>query len=288
MLINVSRFNHVQEQVQDKVNELLKALADAINSWSRADWTKSQAMKELHRVWKAEFEGTEGLNVDWDQARVQLVDAIKSIEPKLVNMKGSGIDYEKAPPGGLHLIGIGGLALARGLTLEGLAISYVLRNVGAADTLLQMGRWFGYRPGFEKLCRIHATQDLIDDFAAVSESVEELRTDFQRMAFLNKTPYEFGLKVRQSPTGIAITAANKMRTAKEISLAEDFSTRHIQAYSLHDDADKNQKNIDQARSFINYLFESHKKSFEISTKPSNDCGKVLGNDAATEVSKELI
>ncbi len=263
MLINVSRFNHVQEQVKDKVNDLLRELADAINSWSRADWKKSPNMKDLHRVWKQEFEGTEGLTVDWDQTRYQLLDAIKSIEPKLVNMRGSGIDYEKAPEGGLHLIGIGGLALARGLTLEGLAISYVLRNVGAADTLLQMGRWFGYRPGFEKLCRIHATQDLIDDFAAVSESVEELRTDFQRMAFLNKTPYEFGLKVRQSPTGIAITAANKMRTAKEISLAEDFSTRHIQAHSLHDDIAKNQKNLELSKSFIKELTESNKDSFEI-------------------------
>ncbi len=266
MLINVSRFNHVQEQVQEKVNDLLNSLADAINSWSRADWKKSPAMKDLHRVWQAEFEGTEGLNVNWDQTRSQLVDAIKTIETKLVNMKGSGVDYEKAPPAGLHLIGIGGLALARGLTLEGLAISYVLRNVGAADTLLQMGRWFGYRPGFEKLCRIHATQDLIDDFAAVSESVEELRTDFQRMAFLNKTPYEFGLKVRQSPTGIAITAANKMRTAKEISLAEDFSTRHIQAHSLHDDVTKNQKNIELAQAFINHLKKAHNDSFEINTE----------------------
>lgn len=266
MLINVSRFNHVQEQVQDKVNELLTSLSDAINSWSRADWKKSPTMKDLHRVWQAEFEGAEGLTVSWDQTRMQLVDAIKSIETKLVNMKGSGIDYEKAPPGGLHLIGIGGLALARGLTLEGLAISYVLRNVGAADTLLQMGRWFGYRPGFEKLCRIHATQDLIDDFAAVSESVEELRTDFQRMAFLDKTPYEFGLKVRQSPTGIAITAANKMRTAQEISLAEDFSTRHIQAHSLHDDIAANKKNLNLAKEFINHLSRSHNDSFEINTE----------------------
>ena len=265
MLINVSRFNHVQEQVQDKVNELLVSLADAINSWSRANWKKSPIMKDLHRVWQAEFEGTKDLTVSWDQIRMLLVEAMKSIETKLVNMKGSGIDYEKAPQGGLHLIGIGGLALARGLTLEGLAISYVLRNVGAADTLLQMGRWFGYRPGFEKLCRIHATQDLIDDFAAVSESVEELRTDFQRMAFLDKTPYEFGLKVRQSPTGIAITAANKMRTAQGISLAEDFSTRHIQAYSLHDDVATNQKNLDLAQAFIKYLSKSHHDSFEINT-----------------------
>lgn len=266
MLINVSRFNHVQEQIQDKVNDLLKSLAAAINSWSQADWKKSPGMQDLHRVWQEEFQRAEGINVNWDQARVNLVDAIKSIETKLVNMKGSGIDYEKAPPSGLHLIGIGGLALARGLTLEGLAISYVLRNVGAADTLLQMGRWFGYRPGFEKLCRIHATQDLIDDFAAVSESVEELRTDFKRMAFLNKTPYEFGLKVRQSPTGIAITAANKMRTAKEISLAEDFSTRHIQAHSLHDNNVENKKNMDRAQAFINNLHENHKDAFEINTE----------------------
>jgi hypothetical protein len=263
MLINVSRFNHVQEQIKDKVDELLKSLTAAINSWSRFEWEKSSAMKDLYRVWKKEYEGIDSLNLSWDQVRIHLIDAIKLIEPKLVNMKGSGIDYEKAPPSGLHLIGIGGLALARGLTLEGLAVSYVLRNVGAADTLLQMGRWFGYRPGFEDLCRIHATQDLIDDFAAVSESVEELRTDFQRMAFLNKTPYEFGLKVRQSPTGIAITAANKMRSAQEISLAEDFSTRHIQAYSLHDDANKNKKNIDQSLAFIQTLSQNHHDSLVI-------------------------
>ena len=89
----------------------------------------------------------------------------------------------------MHVIGSGGLALARGLTLEGLAVSYALRNVGAADTLLQMGRWFGYRPGYENLCRIHAAEGLIDDFEYVSESVEELRTDFQRMVQLGKTPY---------------------------------------------------------------------------------------------------
>jgi len=266
MLINVSRFNNVQAQVQEKVDDLLKSLSDAIRVWSRAEWKKSPAMQELYQIWSSEFEGSEGLAISWDQARLQLVDAISSIETKLVNMKGSGIDYENAPPSGHHLIGIGGLALARGLTLEGLAISYVLRNVGAADTLLQMGRWFGYRPGFENLCRIHATNDLIDDFAAVSESVEELRIDFQRMALLNKTPYDFGLKVRQSPTGIAITAANKMRTAQEISLAEDFSTRHIQAHSLHDDASKNQKNVATSLDFIKLLTDQHGHKFENDTE----------------------
>jgi len=266
MLINVSRFNYVQEQLKERVDDFIKINTDGISAWSKADWKKSDIMNDLHRVWRDEFEHVNGLSITWDQIRRNLYDAITSINSRLVNMNGSGIDYEKAPASGMHIIGIGGLALARGLTLEGLAVSYVLRNVGAADTLLQMGRWFGYRPGFEKLCRIHATKDLINDFSAVSESVEELRTDFQRMAFLGKTPYDFGLKVRQSPTGIAITAANKMRTATQISLAEDFSTRHVQAHSLHDDVNKNKKNVELAIQFANYLKETYPDNFKLDKK----------------------
>ena len=263
MLVNVSRFNHVQDQVKDKIDDLRQAIYEGVKAFSRVPhWEKSAVMQDLNRVWRREFEGVEGLSISWDETRLHLYDALQTIESKLVNMRGSGIDYEAAPPVGLHLIAVGGLALARGLTLEGLAVSYALRNVGAADTLLQMGRWFGYRPGFEKLCKIHATQDVIDDFAAVTESVEELRTDFQRMALLNKTPFDFGLKVRQSPTGIAITAANKMRTAKEISLAEDFSTRHIQAHSIHDDVIKNTRNFESSLKFLNLLSNEHSALFE--------------------------
>ena len=250
MLINVSRFNYVQEQVQEGVDEFLKLASDAFNSWALTDWKTSAILRELHRVWRLEYADVVDRGIDWDSVRTHLVDAINSIQSKLINMRGVAINYETAPPEGLHLIAIGGLALARGLTLEGLAISYALRNVGAADTLLQMGRWFGYRPGFEKLCRIHATQDLIDDFSEISQSVEELRVDFQRMALLGKTPYEFGLKVRQSPTGIAITAANKMRSATPISLAEDFSTRHVQAHSLSDNVSVNAKNMKLVLEFV--------------------------------------
>ena len=267
MLINVSRFNFVQDQIKDIVDEFLSSLAKAVDAWALSDsWSKSEAICELHRVWKIEYEDlSHSRGIDWYMVREQLLSSIKSIEPKLINMKGVALDYEKAPPGGFHLIAIGGLALARGLTLEGLAISYALRNVGAADTLLQMGRWFGYRSGYEALCRVHAPQDLIDDFSSISESVEELRTDFQRMALLNKTPFDFGLKVRQSSTGIAITAANKMRSATPIVLAEDFSTRHVQAHSFHDNEAANLKNMSVAQDFIRKLLEKFPKNYEHNT-----------------------
>lgn len=241
-LVNVSRFNAVQAQVRDLLDVALAELGSAIESWAMAAWESSPALVALKRVWDSEYAGT--VEFDWDSIRTHLKASITPMETRLVNMKGGSIDYESAPPTGLHLIAVGGLALARGLTLEGLLVSYVLRNVGAADTLLQMGRWFGYRPGFENICRVHVTPPLIGDFEEVSASVEELRADFKRMALLGKTPFEFGLKVRHSPTGIAITASNKMRTATEISLAENFSNRHVQAYSVYESNEVNRKNLE--------------------------------------------
>lgn len=231
MLVNVSRFNAVQSQIRDLIESELADLRSSIETWAMASWEKSPALLQLKRVWDAEYADIAGMT--WDEIRPHLNPSISSISSLLVNMRGGTIEYERAPSTGLHVIGVGGLALARGLTLEGLLVSYVLRNVGAADTLLQMGRWFGYRPGFENLCRIHVTPGLVGDFREVSESVEELRADFRRMALLGKKPFEFGLKVRQSPTGIAITAKNKMRSAAPLSLAEDFSTRHLQAYAIY-------------------------------------------------------
>lgn len=249
MLINVSRFNAVQGQVKSLVDSLLLEIRQGIETWSLSNWKKSQVMKDLKRVWDKEYAAQDGQELDWDEICPVLVEAVRSVTSQLVNMKGGGINYDAAPATGLHVIAIGGLALARGLTLEGLTVSYVLRKVGAADTLLQMGRWFGYRPGFEKICRIHATPSLIEDFSAVCESVEELRSDFERMARLGKLPIEFGLKVRQSPTGIAITAANKMHAATSISLAEDFSTKHVQAHTLfHNDA-VNKSNFMRVKEF---------------------------------------
>lgn len=263
MLINVSRFNAVQQQVRDLVDSQLAEMVSGIESWAMASWHKSDVLLALKRVWDKEYEGA--VEFDWDSIRQFLKASITSIKSQLVNMKGSGIDYENAPSTGLHVIGVGGLALARGLTLEGLLVSYVLRNVGAADTLLQMGRWFGYRPGFEKICRIHVTTSLICDFQEVSDSVEELRADFQRMALLGKTPFEFGLKVRQSPTGIAITAANKMRTATTILLAEDFSARHIQAYSIYESDAVNKQNLAAVDGFVDRLKVGLVRSADTST-----------------------
>ena len=67
------------------------------------------------------------------------------------------LDYTQGP--GVFIV-VGGNILSRGLTLEGLVTSFFIRTSSAYDTLLQMGRWFGYRRGYGDLPRIWMTDEL--------------------------------------------------------------------------------------------------------------------------------
>src|SRR5690606_9021274 len=109
--------------------------------------------------------------------------------------------------------------LSRGLTLEGLTISYYLRASKMYDTLMQMGRWFGYRPGYLDLCRIFTSKELKQWYRFITIASDELREDFEEMNNLRKSPREFGLKVRQHPDVLQITATNKFRYSHDMVLS---------------------------------------------------------------------
>ena len=91
--------------------------------------------------------------------------------------------------------------MSRGLTLEGLSVSYFLRASRMYDTLLQMGRWFGYRPGYVDLCRLYTTSELREYYSHITMATEELRREFDLMADRGMTPSDFGLRVRSHPAG---------------------------------------------------------------------------------------
>ena len=87
------------------------------------------------------------------------------------------------------------------------------------DTLLQMGRWFGYRPGYVDLCRLYTTDELREFYSHITMATEELRQEFDLMADRGMTPGDFGLRVRSHPAGLAITAANKMRNGTRMTVS---------------------------------------------------------------------
>ena len=231
MMINVSRFNDVQEKVSGLVYRYVQDLGNAVrvNAGLGMKGLSNQYLSDLKEDFIEEYSDVEET---FDDVLKVLPDAIASIELRTVNMRGQSLDYSRYADTGLHVIAVGGLALSRGLTLEGLCVSYILRNASASDTLMQMARWFGYRPNYESLCRLYIPEESAGHYEFITDAMEELRTEIKRMEKLNMTPAQFGLRVRHSPAAIRITAANKMQTATSITVAQDYSSRHIEGYSL--------------------------------------------------------
>ncbi len=133
------------------------------------------------------------------------------------------LDYKNNGP--QTYIVVGGAVLARGLTLEGLSVSFFLRTSRQYDTLLQMGRWFGYRHGYEDLPRLWTTPDLADSFRQLARVEAEIRNDIALYREHDMTPMDFAVRVRAIP-GMAITSASKMRHAYRTNIS--FEGRHVQ------------------------------------------------------------
>ena len=113
---------------------------------------------------------------------------------------------------------MGGGTLSRGLTLEGLVVSYFTRTSNAYDTLLQMGRWFGYRNGYEDLPRVWVTKGLDDDYAFLARVELDLRSEIDSVQGSEFTPAQIGVRVRAHPGRLQVTAANKMWSASTVQL----------------------------------------------------------------------
>ena len=252
MMINVSRFNAIQETVLGLVYKYLSELKDAIEVHAALppEQIQDNTMDEIANSWVTEFSET---GYVWTDVLAKLNEGVQRIEARTINMKGGQLDYSLNRENGLHVIAIGGLALSRGLTLEGLTVSYLLRNTAASDTLMQMARWFGYRPGYEDICRLYLPQVSLDHYEYVDEATEELRNAVKRMQAGNRTPADFGLKVRQSALAIRVTAANKMRTAQLVTIAQDYSARHVEGHALPNNPDAGQSNFTAVKQLIGSL-----------------------------------
>ena len=219
MMVNVSRFTRVQSEVKLLIAEYLRELQQGIRNYSKLpdhQASKQTCIQNMKLTWDKEYSSA---GFSWPQVKHELETAASSIDVIEVNSSSSAepLDYSRHNyPDGRTLIAVGGLSLSRGLTLEGLTVSYFLRNSIMYDTLMQMGRWFGYRDGYEDLCRIHMTPQAASWYQHISEVVAELRSEFIRMKRANMTPEDFGLCVRSHPSSLIVTARNKMRTGRRV------------------------------------------------------------------------
>jgi hypothetical protein len=185
----------------------------------------------------------------WKEIKPLLFQAVQKVEVKSINgTSGDCLTYYEHEKNGISVIAIGGDKLSRGLTLEGLSVSYFLRASKMYDTLMQMGRWFGYRPGYVDLCRLFTSEELNEWFRHITIASEELRSDFDYLASINGTPEDYALKVRNSPGQLQITSISKMRYTKQIEVS--WAGRLIETYQLPMDKGIKKKNLIATDSFI--------------------------------------
>jgi hypothetical protein len=235
MLINVSRFVSVQKQVRDFLSERQNRIMLA----AKANYAKAvptletdEHMRRLKEACEREFSDC---GFAWPEVRRALFASFEHMRLFVVNSKTEDVlDYGRYGKEGIGLtaIAIGGLSLSRGLTVEGLTISYMYRNTRMYDTLLQMGRWFGYRPNFEDLCRVWLSGDSINWYSHIAGATEELREQIRRMRRAKMTPEQFGLYVQSHPDALLITAANKMRTGQEVTVSQSYNAKLIESSKL--------------------------------------------------------
>ena len=239
MLIHVTRWTKSQGHVKDLVEEELKLIKARVMS-------QTDKLDDLKSLWEDDFIPTseEMIQRDfkdakvqpWNEIKDQLLDVIRNIKLKGINGEiGDTLDYrnaehkvrervargEKVPwqERGVTVIAVGGDKLSRGLTLDGLSVSYYLRSSKMYDTLMQMGRWFGYRDGYNDLCRIYTTRQLSTWYTYIALANKELKAEFEYMHLINEKPESFGLKVRKFPGRLAVTSAGKSRDTKVIRIA---------------------------------------------------------------------
>lgn len=264
MLINVSRFINVQNNLTDIIKEYMKTIIEEIRNYSKMDnalkHSNIKFIKDVYDKYYAQLNKyiDAEQTFSWKQIQKTLYKSSASIEISSVNGGNASkiLDYENYEKG-LRLIAVGGLSLSRGLTLEGLVISYFYRNSKMYDTLMQMGRWFGYRHGYEDLCQIWMTGRSQEWYSNIAEATDELRKDIIRMYNANRTPKDFGLQVRADNNSLLVTAINKMRSAQEYTITVSLSGLYKETPYITDNTEENNYNLKAVNNLISSLIDNN-------------------------------
>ena len=212
--------------------------------------------KTLKKRWKEDYKDYHD-KYEWVDVKKLIYKIVSKTDVIVINRSRDSkkLEYEEWPSGRIVIV-VGGFALSRGLTLEGLIASYYVRNSKMYDTILQMGRWFGYRDGYENLCRLYLTKEAINDFKHIAESVEELSEDIEYMSNQGATPLDFALRVRSDANNkkLKITSRNKMGAGEKRLRCFSYSGKLVQNYAF--DRDLLNDNYRTVERFVSNLLEN--------------------------------
>lgn len=264
MLINVSFRIEIQKDVQKLVEDYINSAHNYIryNAYKPLDnMLKNDFIKSLYATWSEKIHIKDFTFEDLIKKLDQEFNCLKVFLVNSKTHKDDKLNYSKYPEG-LNAITIGGYSLSRGFTVEGLTVSYFLRNSKMYDTLLQMGRWFGYRNGYEDICKIYMKNEAINWYRHITESTEELREEFKIMNDHELTPRQYGLKVKNHEESLIITAKNKMRHSATATVSINYYGELIETRKILSEESKTKENMILLKQFVSKLLEKPRDESE--------------------------
>jgi hypothetical protein len=249
MLIHTTTFTDIHDRMKDPIQGELNGLVAKLK---RDD---PKLLAKLEKLWTAEMQKVPSWTLGeqdtgFSDLRPHLLEVVSSADVVIDNYRSQErLDYpvdEADDP--RTVIVVGGNTLSRGLTLQGLVVSYFLRTASAYDTLQQMGRWFGYRRGYSDLPRVWMTDELLGYFQFLAMVEDEIRVDIARYEQEHKTPLELVTRVRTHST-LTITSALKMRNAESVEVSYNGSRQQTFIFK-HLDDDWLTKNLEATRALV--------------------------------------
>lgn len=241
--------------------------ADVRALWAKAKFNSAEGFARLQKLYEADFvpvmqarATSAPIPASFDALRPYIGEALAQINidgdpvlivnsDKEIQAQQKKLDFESDK---VWRILVGGTQLSRGFTVEGLTVSYFRRKAGQADTLMQAGRWFGFRPGYQDLVRLYIRRDpqvdLYEAFEALLMDEEAFRAELSQYAGFDDDgmpllePRQIPPLVSQHLPWLKPTARNKMWNAV---IANKAPTDIQDLYGLPDrGTNENHQNFD--------------------------------------------
>lgn len=230
MLIHTSQLIVVQANLRRLVAEHFSELRDEWR-YQRTHGIRDRLMER----WESEFRPVTrsrflDRDVPFSSIEAHIGPFVEAVQVREINSAtGEVLDYEREPA--LKAIAVGGNRLSRGLTLEGLMVSFFIRPSATYDTLMQMGRWFGFRTGYEDLTRIHTTVELEGWFTDLAFVEHQLREDIQIYESQGLNPHQVGMRIWQHPA-MQVTSPLKRRFASSTTISQTYAGELVQTFKF--------------------------------------------------------
>ncbi|HKC68170.1 MAG TPA: Z1 domain-containing protein [Bacteroidia bacterium] len=275
MLIHISRYTLWQNRLKDLIDPYVKELESSLQLDDPSN--PKSVYSEFEKIWYKYYanivehiqdylpkgyddEFIKPISFDAIKNKNLLRDAIKDVEVKAINsVTQDKLVYPKKSQ--KKYIAIGGNRLSRGFTLEGLSINYFVRSTDYSDALLQMGRWFGYRPGYLDCCKLFITQGSVDKYDLVTRTIEELETEFKKMEEKDRTPENFILRVKKHPGTLKITRPAILRDTIEVNWSYQDTLEQTTSFEIRKE---------KIESVWNQFKTNIAKKFTFKTKKNED------------------